>query len=165
MQTIRIPEERVSVLIGTKGSTKAKIEERTHCKLSISDGEVSVEGEAMDEWVAKDVVHAIGRGFNPEKALFLTQEGNVFEMIDLSDHVSTQKSQIRLRGRIIGENGKTRRFLERNTGAMMSVFGKTVSLIGPFDSVSIAREAIQMLITGARHATVYRFLEKNAIRA
>jgi len=164
MQSVRIPEDRVSVLIGTKGKTKARLEERTGCRIQVADGEVSVEGESMDEWVAKDIVHAIGRGFNPEKALMLKQDGYVFEMLDLSEYAHTQKSKMRLRGRIIGEKGRTRRFIERSTGVMMSVYGKTVSFIGPYDSVNLAREAITMLVSGSRHGTVYRFLEKSGNR-
>lgn len=164
MQTVRIPDERISVLIGKNGKTKSRIEDCTRCKISVSDGQVSVEGEPMDEWAAKDIVQAIGRGFNPEKALMLVQPDNVYESIDLSEFASTPKSKIRIRGRLIGEKGRTRRFIERNTGAMMSVYGKTVSLIGPFDCVNLAHQAVQMLISGSRHSTVYRFLERSASR-
>ncbi|MFH0862309.1 MAG: KH domain-containing protein [Candidatus Altiarchaeota archaeon] len=160
MQFVRIPEERVRVLIGEAGSTKKAIENRTKCRISLAEGEVSVEGEALDEWVAKDVIHAIGRGFNPEKAMFLLKDGFILDFIELAEYANTPKARERIKGRIIGEDGRTRKFIEKNAGAMVSVYGKTVAFIGPFDSVALAKEAVTMLCTGSRHAGVYRFIEK-----
>jgi len=164
MQFVRIPEERVRVLIGEGGATKRVVEERAKCKISVSEGEVSVEGESLDEWVAKDIVHAIGRGFNPEKALFLLKDGYVLDFIELTEFGSTPKARERIKGRIIGEAGRTRKFIERGSGAMLCVYGKTVAFIGPFDSVELAKEACVMLCSGSRHASVYRFVEKRAPR-
>lgn len=162
MQFIRIPEDRVSVLIGSGGETKRAIEQRTKCKLEISETEVSIEGDAMDEWIAKDIVHAIGRGFNPDKAMVLANDGYVFELMDLSEFGSTPASRSRIKGRLIGANGRARRFIEQHSGALMSVYGKTVALIGPFDSVAVAKEAVSMILGGARHSAVYRMLEKRS---
>jgi len=39
-----------------------------------------------------------------------------------------------------------------------------VALIGPYDQVDVAKSAIEMLINGADHSKVYRFLD-NAERA
>jgi ribosomal RNA assembly protein len=164
MQFIRIPEERVRILIGESGVTKKMLEERTKCKVDVSDGEVSVEGEALEEWVAKDVVHAIGRGFSPDRALMLLNEGYVLDFVELEEFATTPKAKERIRGRLIGENGRTRKFIERNSGALMSVYGKTAAFIGPFDGVAVAKEAATMLASGARHAGVYRFIEKKNTR-
>ncbi|MFH1054795.1 MAG: KH domain-containing protein [Candidatus Altiarchaeota archaeon] len=160
MQYVKIPAERVSVLIGSQGSTKTLVEGRTKCSISIADGEVTVEGEPLEEWVGKDVVHAIGRGFNPEKALMLLKDGFVLDFVEIGDFADTPNSRERLKGRIIGESGRTRKFIERTTGAMVCVYGKTVGFIGSFDSVALAKEATGRLLTGSRHASVYRFLEK-----
>jgi ribosomal RNA assembly protein len=162
MQFVRIPEERVSVLIGSGGETKRMIEARTNCRLSISDGEVSVEGEPLDEWAVRDIVHAIGRGFSPDKAVTLKNDGYVFEYIELEEFAGSQKSRARLKGRVIGEDGRTRRHIERTSGAMISVYGKTVGFIGPYDSVSMAKEAVTMLLNGSRHQSVYKMMEKRA---
>ena len=121
MQYVRIPEDRVAVLIGEGGSTKRELEKRTGCRISLAEGEVSVEGEPLNEWVGKDVVHAIGRGFSPEKAMHLLKEGNVFDMVDLKDYAESPASRERLRGRIIGEKGRTRKFIERTSGAMIYI--------------------------------------------
>ena len=160
MQYVRIPEERVKVLIGTEGKTKRLLESRTKCKITIEGNEVSVDGAAADEWIAKDVVHAVGRGFNPEKALLLLNENYTFMLVELDDFTTTAKSLETKRGRIIGENGRTRRFIERTSGAFVSVYGKTVGILGSFEEVEIAKEGVSVLLSGSTHSSVYRFLEK-----
>ena len=66
----------------------------------------------------------------------------------------------RIRGRIIGRDGKTRRIIEELTETYISVYGHTVGIIGDFEKAQIAREAIDMLIKGAMHGTVYRYLHR-----
>jgi ribosomal RNA assembly protein len=46
------------------------------------------------------------------------------------------------------------------TGAKISVYGKTVSVIGDGDQVLSVRTSIDMLIEGAPHGAVYGYLEK-----
>ena len=41
----------------------------------------------------------------------------------------------------------------------MAVYGKTVSLIGKLENIMIAKEAIEMILNGSRHKSVYSFLE------
>ena len=65
----------------------------------------------------------------------------------------------RYKGRIIGKNGKTRELITELAEVDMAVYGKTVSLIGEMDNVMVAKEAVEMLLNGSRHKTVYAFLE------
>ena len=111
---------------------------------------------------AKDVVTAIGRGFAPEHALRLIRdEDTIFDMLDLRDTFGRKESDIkRVKGRIIGMNGKTRRLIEELTDADVVVYGHTVGIIGTFEQANIARNAVQMLIDGSQHHTVYRFLQR-----
>jgi ribosomal RNA assembly protein len=57
-------------------------------------------------------------------------------------------------------NGKTRGIIEELTDANVAVYGHTVSLIGTFEQIEVAREAIRMLVRGSMHSTVYRFLHR-----
>jgi ribosomal RNA assembly protein len=109
---------------------------------------------------AKDVVTAIGRGFPPEPAFRLIHdEETVLEMIDLRRIFGRSESDIRrVKGRIIGKGGKTRRLIEELTESDVSVYGHTIGLIGDAEQVQAAKEAVQMLIRGSLHRTVYRFL-------
>ena len=128
----------------------------------MEDTSVTVEGESIDEWVTRDIVKAVGRGFTPQKALTLLSEDQMLLVIDLTDHVGgSEKALTRFKGRIIGRDGKTRKVIEELTGCYLSVYGKTASLIGGYDAVEVARDAILRILDGSPHAAVYRFLEKN----
>jgi ribosomal RNA assembly protein len=166
---LRVPKERVGVLVGPEGKIKKIIEQKFSVKLQI-DSEaggvtVTLNEEAEDPSVllrVKDIVTAIGRGFSPEHAFRLMgDEDTILDVIDLRLIFGRSEVDIkRVKGRIIGMNGKTRRIIEELTDADVAVFGHTVSIIGNYDQAQAAREAVQMLIDGSMHATVYRFLHR-----
>ncbi|PIN87942.1 RNA-processing protein [Candidatus Woesearchaeota archaeon CG10_big_fil_rev_8_21_14_0_10_32_24] len=160
---IRIPEERVAVLIGTEGATKKLIEEQTGCQLDISkEGDVTITGEdGMQLYSTKDIVKAIGRGFNPRIALLLLKTDYAFELINMTDVTSKSKNDLlRLKGRVIGKGGKSREEIERLTDTNIVVYGKTVGIIGEVSQATIARQAVAMLLKGSMHKTVYHYLER-----
>ena len=66
----------------------------------------------------------------------------------------------RLKGRVIGTGGKSREEIERLTDTYISVYGKTIGIIGEVEHVSLARDAVAMLLQGSMHKTVYQYLEK-----
>jgi len=158
-----IPEDRIGVLIGKEGEVKERIEKETGCKLNISSktGVVRIQCEDPIGFLrAQDVIKAIAHGFNPDVAMKLLQdELMVLEIIDLTGYVSPKHLE-RVKGRIIGKEGKMRRFIEDTLDVNISVYGKTVAIIGDAESVAAAREAILMLVEGAQHSTVQRFLER-----
>ena len=81
-------------------------------------------------------------------------------MLDIKDHARTPARIAQVRARVIGTRGKTRRIIEDLTGAAMSVYGHTVALIADDLQLPIAQEALEMLLRGSEHKTVYRFLER-----
>jgi len=110
---------------------------------------------------ARDVVLAIGRGFAPEKALELVDEDIVLDIIDLRETLGKNEQEIaRLKGRVIGREGKIRRLIEEMTDAKVSVYGHTISMLGEYEDVTAAREAIVLLLKGKQHSTVYKLLRK-----
>jgi ribosomal RNA assembly protein len=167
-EVVKVPQARVGVIIGKDGEVKRKIEAETKTKLTIDskEGNVAIEApEGTDDplavWRAKDITIAIARGFSPKKSFRLLDEDEAMEVIDLTDFVGRSENALkRVRGRIIGENGKARRSIEELTGANLSIYGRTVSIIGEFDQLAVAKEAIMMFIHGAQHGTVYRFLHR-----
>ena len=164
-QYVKIPQERVGVIIGPKGETKKFIEDKTVCQLDIdSDSgkiDVTCEGDSLKEFRILETLKAIGRGFSPEKALeLLEDEMLMLEIIDLSDVATTPKELQRIKGRIIGRNGRTRELAETLINVKISVYGKTVSILGYPEQNTIIRTAIKMLLDGATHGVVYKFLEK-----
>jgi len=156
-------------LIGPEGRTKKNIEEKLSTELQI-DGEsggvtLMLAEKAEDPTLlfkAKDVVTAIGRGFSPEHAFRLIRdEESILDLIDLRTVFGKSESDIRrIKGRIIGVDGKTRRIIEELTDTNICVYGHTIGIIGNIEQAQAAREAIQMLIGGSLHSTVYRFLHR-----
>ena len=165
---VRIPKERVGILIGPEGKVKQYIEEKLQVKLDVdSEGSITLtlSEKATDPSLllkAKDVVTAIGRGFSPEVAFRLIRnEDEIFDLIDLRVIFGRSESDIkRIKGRIIGADGKTRKLIEELTEADVVVYGHTVGLIGSFEQVDTAHNAVQMIIEGCQHHTVYNYLQK-----
>ncbi|RZN62235.1 KH domain-containing protein [Methanonatronarchaeum sp. AMET6-2] len=167
---VKIPNDRIGVLIGKEGRTKKDIEARTGVRLTIDseDGNVEIDREDADPvlgWKTSKVVKAIGRGFTPEKALKLLKDQKVLQIIDITAYANTKKSRRRLKGRIIGKKGKTRNLLEDISGTNISIYGKTVSCIGNPERVAKTIEAIEMILNGAPHGHAYRFLKENITTA
>jgi ribosomal RNA assembly protein len=166
---IKIPGERIGALVGSEGHVKAAIEKKLSVGLKVDsqsgDVQITLSPTANDPTVlfrAREVVTAIGRGFSPDHAFrLLNDDETVLEVIDLRETVGRSPSDLkRLKGRVIGKEGKTRRVIEELSEANISVYGHTISIIGQADQAAIAREAVQMLIRGSLHGTVYRFLHK-----
>ncbi len=164
---VKIPQSRVGVLIGPDGKTKTELEERSGARIRIESGsgEIQIDDERVFEPVltlkVRDCVRAIGRGFSPEHAMRLFQDDTYLDIIDLTEFVGkSQKDLERVRARIIGTGGKTRRSIEEATGVHVSILGKTVGLIGEIAEVALSREAVEMILAGAAHGTVYKFLER-----
>jgi len=166
---VRIPKDRIGALIGPEGRIKERIEKQLRIEMSIDsetgDVTLTLTPKAEDPSVlfrAKEVVTAVGRGFAPDRAFRLIQdEDALLEIIDLREIFGRSLSDLeRVKGRIIGQGGKTRRIIEEFTDADVSVYGHTVSIIADADEMDIAREAIQMLLKGRQHSSVYRFLHR-----
>ena len=165
---VRIPKERVAMLIGPEGRTKQYVEQKLQVKLDVdNEGSVTItlNKQASDPSLllkAKDVATAIGRGFSPEVAFRLIRnEDEIFDMVDLRQIFGRSESDIkRIKGRIIGADGKTRKLIEELTEANIVIYGHTVGIIGSFEQADSARNAVQMIIEGCQHHTVYKYLQR-----
>jgi ribosomal RNA assembly protein len=163
-----IPLERLGALIGKDGSTKTTIEQAFNARLMIQSetGIVEIIANAGSDdpttiLRAKDVVIAIARGFSPQRALKLIDDDIVLDIIDLRETFGRNERDIaRLKGRVIGREGKIRRLIEEMTNAQVSVYGHTIAMLGEFETVNAAREAIELLLKGKQHSTVYKLLRK-----
>ena len=164
---LKIPQNRVGALIGTKGDVKKSIEKLTGTILDIDsdDGTVYITPrEDMEDplgvWNANHIVKAIARGFNPEVAMKLIHDDIYLEIMKLPLYIGKSKKALaRYKGRIIGKNGKTRELITELAEVDMAVYGKTVSFIGEMENVLVAKEAVEMILNGSRHKSVYAFLE------
>jgi len=163
-----IPHDRIGVILGREGATKTEIEQAFKVKLTVNSESGTIEvtpSEDNDDpstiLRARDVVTAVGRGFSPERAKTLIDDDMVLDVIDLREIFGKNESDInRIKGRVIGSEGKMRRLLEEMTDAKVSVYGSTIAMIGEFEAVSAARQAIEMLIKGKQHSSVYKYLRR-----
>lgn len=162
MEQLKIPKDRIPVVIGTKGSIKRTIQKLTNTKLTIDseEGDIFIEGEAIDVFNCLNIIKAISRGFNPEIALKLLDESYTLEIISIEDFSRNKNDMVRIRSRLIGTQGRARKYLEHITNTYIVVYGKTVSIIGKLEDVLIAKYGITSLLQGSKHGNVYMYIEK-----
>ena len=164
---LKIPQNRVGALIGKNGEVKKSVEKLTGTVLDIDSDEGTVyitPREDMEDqlgvWNANHIVKAIARGFNPDVAMKLIHDDIYLEVMKLPLYIGKSKKALaRYKGGIIGTNGKTRELITELADVDMAVYGKTVSLIGEMENILVAKEAIEMILNGSRHKSVYSFLE------
>ena len=167
-QSIKVPLDRVGVLVGKEGAIKAEIEKACGVSLDI-DGEtgetrISHTSGSLEEanpFRASDIVTAIARGFSPERAFTLLNEDKILTLIDLREYSGKSENALtRIRSRLIGTDGKARRLIEQLSGTSISVYGHTVAVIGDSEKSKIAVEALTKLAAGGTHKAAYNMLEK-----
>lgn len=165
-RVLKVPSERVGVLIGKGGETKKNLEKMCGVELVIDgkSGEIIVKTSAIDDsdpLRAVNIIEAVGRGFSPQRASKLMESDTVLEIMDLRDYGGKSENALeRIRGRIIGLHGKSRRVIEELTGSYISVFGRTVAVIGNMTDAKLAKDAITMLAEGSAHKSVYQMLQR-----
>jgi ribosomal RNA assembly protein len=130
-------------------------------ELKIIEGEVDITGNAADIFFATEIVKAIGRGFEPRKALLLLKEDFMLHLIHLRELASTEKAIVRLKGRVIGEDGRIKTMIEESTDCFLSVYGNTIGIIAKSDTIEYTKEAVSMILNGSRHSSVLSYLSKS----
>ena len=171
----RVPMNRIAVLIGSKGVTAKSLRNASGCKefnIDSETGDVEVvwgEPGTYDPVKAMkfpNVIKAIGRGMAPKAAIQLLEDNHFFELVDIRKFVGKRSNQQRrIRGRIIGSQGKIRKLIEGLTDTQITIYNSTVVLVGEEEGLSAARQAIEMLAGGAEHGTVLNFLERDRRRS
>jgi len=161
---VKIPKARVAVFLGVKGSVKRKIQKTLEITIEVDSdtGDISLSGDnSLNLIIGQNIARAIGRGFNPEIALELLNEDAIFESLDITHYVGAKKNNLmRAKARVIGTEGKARKYIEELTDTHIVIYGKTVSIIGNYETADLARKAFESLLAGQRHSTVYTWLEK-----
>ncbi len=161
-EELLIPEQRVGFLIGKEGKSKKKLEKELKVKIKVSrNGRVEIRSDdSLTLFIAKLVIKAIGRGFSVKNALMLKNENYSFELIELRDYGRNKEDIKRIKSRIIGREGLSKKKIEETTESMVIIYGDTVGIIGEIEDVMLAKTAVEMLINGAKHSNVFTFLEK-----
>ena len=165
MHHVTVPDDRIGVLIGEGGETMREIEERAEVRLDVDSetGSVRIEsvGDPIRGLAGPDVVEAIGRGFAPAAAMRLLEDDmQLFDVVDIEAATRNKNDLRRQKGRLIGEDGRTRELMEELTGADVVIYGTTLGMIGKPEQVDAVRSAAEMILDGAPHGAVYSFLER-----
>jgi len=50
--------------------------------------------------------------------------------------------------------------LEELTGTYISVYDHYVAIIGDYETANIAKKAVEMLVEGRMHSTVYKYIDR-----
>jgi len=158
IEEVSIPDERKAILIGKGGKTRKNIENKTGTKLNVTDY-VKINGPVDGLLKAHNIVQAIARGFSPKHAFKLLDEKYQLEIITLNEE--NENTRRRLLARIIGRDGASRKMIEKGTGTFVSVYGKTVSIIGHPDEIDAAKQAIEALLIGKTHGYAYSLMKKD----
>ncbi|MGC8623352.1 MAG: KH domain-containing protein [Candidatus Micrarchaeia archaeon] len=159
MQQLLIPVARAQIL--QKDPKKiAEIEKVLKCKLELKEENIlEISGEPYDEYNARNVLSAYGRGFSIEESYKLLDDSYVFSSINLKEIFGNESQIHRFKSRIIGTEGRTKKYIESVSGAHMCVYGNSVSLIGTLEELKIANAAINVLLEGGTHKKAYRLME------
>jgi ribosomal RNA assembly protein len=168
-KVIKVSKDRIGAIVGRKGSVKSEIEAKCNVRLDIDgeSGDVSIGFKNKDAsfdvgiFKATEIVTAISKGFSPQRAYNLLNEDNVLQFIDLREYSGKSTNSLdRIKSRIIGQSGKTRRNIEDFTGIYLSVYGHFVGFIGNYEETILAIDAVTMLCKGSSHKSVYHMLEE-----
>jgi len=156
MEQILIPQKRALAL----RRILPKVQKSLGCKIELNEGnEVTIDGEAYAEYNAKNVIQAFGRGFTITDAYKLLEEDYFFKYVNLKDLLSNEDQITRTKARIIGTDGRTKEYIESVSGALLSIFGNTIGMIGTTSQLTIATSAVQILVEGGTHKKAYRIME------
>jgi ribosomal RNA assembly protein len=160
MQNLYIPHEKVKKLRERK-ELIGKVERLCKCRIKIEDDDdlIEITGGAYEEYSAKNIIYAFGRGFDIDIACKLFDMDYYFSSIDLGQIIPSSKRIKQVKARVIGEEGRTKTYIENVSGAKMSIYGDTVSFIGRIGEINEAETAVNTLIEGGTHRLAYSRME------
>ncbi len=164
MRVLAVPSNRIGAF---KSEVLKQASERGGVALALDKdaGSISIESKDEDggsEWIAEQVLRAVAIGFEPKHAFKLFNDDFFLEEIDLKLALGKEKAIERQKARIIGSEGKVKKTIESLSGAFLVVGGDWVAVLGRYEDLKLAKDAIFQLVEGKQILTVYNFLEKYA---
>ena len=136
-----------------------KIENDLKVKITTKKGEITIEGNPEDEYIAEKIIDALNLGFSLPVALLIKNADFLFEVLNVKDY--TKRNTKIVKARIIGTKGKTLKTLHKLTQCYFEVKENYVGILGLAENIKNAQEAVISIIRGAKHSNVYSFLEKH----
>ena len=138
---------------------KRRIERELKIKLSNKGKNIFIDGSPDDEFPALEVMKAINVGFSADTSLLLKEEEIILQILNIKD-ITKRRDFERIRGRIIGTQGRTLRTLSNLTNCRLAMKDNLVGIIGDSEEIEDAVDAITLLIQGSKQGNVYGKLER-----
>lgn len=138
---------------------KEMLEKKLNLQITIEEDDIIVQGDQYDEYMGAPPLEALSLGFSINDALSLLNEDKQLNVIEMKDYVK-EHSLSRVKARIIGKGGKAKRHVEELTNTKISIHDNRIGIIGNYDDVDLAVDALMRLIHGSPHSNVYRYIEK-----
>ncbi len=159
---ITITVKRAKDLLGQK-KFLAKIAE-LGVEIKLADNNVNLTSEnAINISLVKNAIMAFNRGFDPKTSLLLLDDNYDLSIMNIGDYANSQKRQIELMGRVIGSRGMIKKRLSMATSCYIKISGKTISIIGAYENIELAVSAVEMLLNGAKHDSVFLLIDRRKL--
>jgi len=139
---------------------RKKLEERLKVKITNRGREIFIDGDSDKEFIGEKIVLALDMGFAYSEAILILEQDLTLEIMNIKDYTKRHDLE-RIRGRIIGRDGKTLKTLASLTQCYFELKDNNVAIICDAENLQNARQAIISLIQGSKTSNVYRGLEKN----
>lgn len=138
---------------------KKLLEKELNVEISNKGKNVFVDGKAENEYLALEILDAVNIGFSVDKAFLLKEEDMILQTINIKD-LTKRHDLDRIRGRIIGVDGRTLKTLKTLTKCELALNNNGVGIIGDADEIQDAIQAISSLVMGSKQGNVYSRLER-----
>lgn len=140
--------------------SKGNLEKELNVTIEINGKEIYISGEPEEEYIAEKVIEALDFGFPFFNALEIKKEDILFEILNIKE-CTPKKNFERIRGRIIGKDGKTLKTISSLSDCHVELSGNKLGIIGNAENIRTIEEACKLLIKGSKQANVYAYLEKH----
>ena len=136
-----------------------KLEKKLKIRISIQNSNITLKGEEVNIFLAKEILEAVDFGFDIDDALLLLKNDFCLEFINIKEH--THRHNLKeVRSRVIGRKGKAMKTIEVLTGSVMVVHDNKVGLIVDSEHLETAVQGVISLIQGSKHGNVFAYLER-----
>ncbi|MEM0476194.1 MAG: hypothetical protein QW367_00960 [Candidatus Aenigmatarchaeota archaeon] len=141
-----------------------EIEKNLNVKVYRNANSLNIESEDGYKLLkTKEIIDAYIFGFSEEECRKLFNENFRFQIIEIKNFLRNKNNRNRLRelkGRVIGEKGKTKRNIEELTKSKIIIKRNIIGIISSEENYDLVRRAIEMILEGRMHSTVYSFIIK-----